>query len=166
VRRHHADTVHELRFAGVEQARPTEEFVSALRDADLVVIAPSNPFLSVAPILALPGLLTDEGRLPTRAPVVAVSPIVGGAALRGPADAIIVSLGGEASAVGIARHYTQRYPRLLDALVIDRLDEAQLSAVEEHLPAHVTDTVMRSSDDRQRLAADVLAFGLARAQSR
>jgi LPPG:FO 2-phospho-L-lactate transferase len=163
VHRRHADEVRELRQTGLADARPSQRVLAALRTAELVVIAPSNPFLSVGPILSLPGLRDASGRLPTDAPVVAVSPIVGGAALRGPADRIIVSLGGEASALGIARHYMERYPALLDALVIDEVDAVQAPAIEALGPVvHVTDTIMRDQPGRERLAREVLGFGLSR----
>jgi LPPG:FO 2-phospho-L-lactate transferase len=158
VRRHHADEVRELRQVGIEAARPSREVLRAIGSAELIVVAPSNPFLSVAPILGLDGVV--ESLRQSQAPIVAVSPIVGGAALRGPADRIFVSLGGEASALGVARHYGERYSALLDALVIDTIDSEQAPAVASlGIRVQVTDTVMRSDADRERLASEVLAFG-------
>jgi LPPG:FO 2-phospho-L-lactate transferase len=161
VRRRHADEVRELRQAGIEAASPTREVRRAIESAELVVVAPSNPFLSIAPILALAGV--PESLHESRAPLVAVSPIVGGVALRGPADRIFRSLGGEASALGVARHYRERDPALLDALVIDTIDVEQAPAVEAlGLGVHVTDTIMRDEAGRERLAREVLGFGLSR----
>ena len=95
--------------------------------------------------------------LSARAPVIAVSPIVGGAALRGPADRLFETLGGEASALGVARHYQDRYPGLVDALVIDAVDEGATASIEDvGLQVLVTGTVMRDHADRERLATTIL----------
>ena len=94
--------------AGIETARPTAEVLAAIAGARLIVIAPSNPFVSVGTILAVPGML--EALLAAPAPVVAVSPVVGGEALRGPADRMLESLGGEASARGVVAHYREQLP--------------------------------------------------------
>ena len=108
VRRGQRDTVLEIRRHGIDDARPTPEVLGAIASADLVVIAPSNPFVSVGTILALPGLL--EALREAAASVVAVSPVVGGRALRGPADRMLESLGGRATAGGVVEHYRERYP--------------------------------------------------------
>jgi LPPG:FO 2-phospho-L-lactate transferase len=158
VRRGHRDEVRELGYQGLGAARPTPEVLTAVRESDVIVIAPSNPFLSIAPILSLRAM--TEAATSSSAPVVAVSPIVAGAALRGPADRIFVSLGGDPSALGVARHYVERYPRLLDALVIDRVDRTLAPEIEAlGLKVLATGTVMRSDSDRERLAAEVVAFG-------
>jgi LPPG:FO 2-phospho-L-lactate transferase len=157
VQRRHEDEVRELRFEGAAEARPTAEAVAAIGEADLLIIAPSNPFLSIDAILAVPGIA--DALLAAPAALVAISPIVGGHALRGPADRIFVSLGGEPSALGVARHYVERYEALLDALVIDRVDADQATRIEElGLRVLVTGTVMTSEADRRRLAAEVLRF--------
>jgi LPPG:FO 2-phospho-L-lactate transferase len=158
VRRGHRDEVRDLRYDGLDSASPTPEVLEALSDAQLVVIAPSNPFLSIAPILGLRGVAEALRR--GAAPVVAVSPIVAGAALRGPADRIFASLGEEPSALGVARHYVERYPEVVDALVIDRVDRTQAPPIEAlGLKVLATGTVMRSESDRERLASEVVAFG-------
>ncbi|MBA3958940.1 MAG: 2-phospho-L-lactate transferase [Chloroflexi bacterium] len=155
VRRHHADAALEIRFEGVQEARPTTEALLAIESAQLLIVAPSNPFVSIGTILAVPGV---EAALRSSAgPLVAVSPIVGGHALRGPADRMFESLGGEASALGVARHYTERHAGLLDAIVIDRLDEDLAPAIEAlGLPVLVEQTVMRTDDDRAALARSIL----------
>ncbi|MBA3796469.1 MAG: 2-phospho-L-lactate transferase [Chloroflexi bacterium] len=155
VRRHHADAALEIRFEGVQEARPTTEALLAIESAQLLVVAPSNPFVSIGTILAVPGV---EAALRSSAgPLVAVSPIVGGHALRGPADRMFESLGGEASALGVARHYTERHAGLLDVIVIDRLDEDLAPAIEAlGLPVLVEQTVMRTDDDRAALARSIL----------
>jgi LPPG:FO 2-phospho-L-lactate transferase len=144
VHRQHEPRITDLRYRGAEHARPTPEVLEAIGVAELVVIAPSNPFLSVGAILAVPGIL--ESLLAVNVPVVAVSPIVGGRALRGPADRLLESLGGVASAAGVAAHYRDRYPGLVDVIVIDNLDAAQAAEIEaQGPPVLLTNTVMRST---------------------
>ena len=154
VHRHQAPEVRELRFEGIAAARPTAEVAAAIAEADAIVLAPSNPLVSVGPILAVPGLrgLLDDARA-RGVPVVAVSPIVGGRALRGPADRMLASLGHESSALGVARLYAG----LLDAFVLDRADAALGPPVEAlGMRALVTDTVMGDDADRARLAREVI----------
>jgi LPPG:FO 2-phospho-L-lactate transferase len=155
VRRHHADRVDALRLVGNEDATPSPDVLDAIGSAELIVLAPSNPFLSIGPILAVPGVA--DALLAAPAPVVGVSPIVGGAALRGPADDLFRSLGGEPTAAGVAAHYQTRHPGLLDALVIDTQD-ANLAArvAATGVEAVVEPTVMRDDADRQRLAEAIL----------
>jgi LPPG:FO 2-phospho-L-lactate transferase len=157
VRRHHADDVHEVHFHGIESAEPTAEVLEAIAGAGRIVFAPSNPFVSIGTILAVPGIV--DALRAARAPIVAVSPLIGGAAVRGPADRMFSSLGGEASAVGVARHYLEHHPGLLDGLVIDTVDGEQADAVRAlGLACRVTPTLMLSDDDRRRLALEVLVF--------
>jgi LPPG:FO 2-phospho-L-lactate transferase len=159
VRRGQVDEVLEIRRRGVDEARPTPEVLEAVAEAQLIVIAPSNPFVSVGTILALPGML--EALVQATAPIVAVSPLVGGVALRGPADRMLRSLGGVASAAGVVLHYRELYPGLVDTFVLDETDVAEVPALEasgaiiELLP-----TVMRDDDDRRTLAQAILASHL------
>jgi len=159
VRRRHADDVHEVHVHGIEHAEATHEVLHAVAGADRILIAPSNPFVSVGPILAVPGIL--DALLEADAPVVAVSPIIAGAAVRGPADRMFVTLGGEASALGVARHYVERYPGLLDAIVIDEQDADQSAAIAGlGIAARSAPTLMQSDADREalaRIALDVAA---------
>jgi LPPG:FO 2-phospho-L-lactate transferase len=151
VHRHHEPRVTDIRHRGAEQARPTPEVEEAIGDASLIVIAPSNPFLSVGSILAVPGILAALTAAP--ASVVALSPIVGGQALRGPADRLLESLGGVASAAGVAALYRDRYPGFVDAFVIDDLDADQAPEIEAAgVEVLVTNTVMRDLNDRRLLA--------------
>jgi LPPG:FO 2-phospho-L-lactate transferase len=153
----HANDALEVRFEGVEDARPTDQVRQAIVSADVLAIAPSNPFVSVGTILALPGMV--PALLACDAPLVAVSPIVAGAALKGPADRMFVTLGGESSALGVARHYVERYPGLLDGLLIDTADEAQVPAIEAlGMAVLVASAVTRDEPDRARLAEELLAF--------
>lgn len=153
VRRRHGDPVRGLEFAGIDAARVTDEVRDAVAGATAIVLCPSNPFVSVAPILAVPGL-RDLVRT-SGAPIVAVSPIVGGQALRGPAAAMLAALGHEVSALGVAR----LYQGLAQGFVLDEEDSALAPAVEAlGMRALVTPAVMRGLDDRRRLATAVLSF--------
>jgi LPPG:FO 2-phospho-L-lactate transferase len=158
VRLHQEPTVHEVRFRGIGAARPTPEVRAAFGDlghADVIAVAPSNPIVSVGPILAVPGvreaLAAARGR---GVPVVAVSGIVGGRALRGPADRMLASLGHESSALGVARLYAG----FVDVFVLDTVDVALAPAVEAlGLRTLVTDTIMTDDASRARLAGEMLA---------
>ena len=159
VRRGQRDRVLGIRRRGVESARPTPEVLAAIAGADLILIAPSNPFVSVGTILAVPGTL--EALLEAQARVVAVSPVVGGRALRGPADRMLASLGGEASATGVVEHYRTAYPGLVDIWILDAVDEGEAGALRERgILVDLRDTVMRDDADRQRLAEQILAAHL------
>jgi LPPG:FO 2-phospho-L-lactate transferase len=145
--------VEALEFPGIYDMQPSAGFLTALYASELtaIVICPSNPFLSILPILSLPGIRTAlESR---KVPLVAVSPIVGGAAVKGPAAKIMDELGIAVSSIGVAGFYGT----LLDGLMIDTVDAALASEIDG--PAVlVGDTMMRNSEDRRRVAADVLAF--------
>jgi LPPG:FO 2-phospho-L-lactate transferase len=159
VRLRQVPDVHEVRFLGIETARPTAEVVAAVGAADVVVIAPSNPIVSIGPILAVPGMpeLLDGGRR-RGARIVAVSGIIGGKALKGPADRMLASLGHEASAVGVARGYAG----LVDAFLLDAVDAELAPAVEAlGMRAVVADTIMTDDASRERLAREVLAAATA-----
>jgi LPPG:FO 2-phospho-L-lactate transferase len=133
-------------------ARLAGEARRALEAADLVVFCPSNQFVSIGPILALPGVR----ELIRARPAVAVSPIVGGEALRGPAAKMMLELGHEVSALGVARAYAG----LIAGLVIDQADAGLAPEIEAlGMRALVTGSVMRSDSDRRRLAAEVIEFG-------
>ena len=154
VRRGQQDTVLEIRRRGIEASRPTPEVLEALAQARLIVIAPSNPFVSVGTILAVPAML--EAILSSPAPVVAVSPVVGGAALRGPADRMLESLGGRATAGGVVEHYQAHYPGLVDTFVLDRIDADEAAALGAGADVELLETVMRSYADREQLAEAIL----------
>jgi LPPG:FO 2-phospho-L-lactate transferase len=146
--------VLEVAIEGAERARMTPEVEGALVAADAIVICPSNPLVSIAPILAVPGIrdaIGDARRRGTR--VAAVSPIVGGRALRGPADRMLAALGEEVSALGVAR----RYVGLADAFVIDLADAALAPDVERlGMRAVVAESVMTDDVSRAALARAVL----------
>jgi len=151
VRHGQADEVRSVRFAGADAARPSPGALVALATADLVVIGPSNPIVSIGPILAIPGM--REALLASPAPRLAVSGIVAGKALRGPADRMLTSLGHESSALGVARLYAG----LIERFVVDTADAALAPAIEAlGLAVSVLPTVMRSDEDRAGLAHALL----------
>jgi LPPG:FO 2-phospho-L-lactate transferase len=159
VHRHQEPTVHEVRFRGIESARATPEVLAAIDAAEVFVIAPSNPIVSVDPILAVAGTRPAIDEAKTRGiPVVAVSGIVGGKALKGPADRMLASLGEVASAAGVAA----RYRSLISHFVMDRVDARLQPSVEElGVRTLVTDTIMTDDRARARLAREVLDFAAA-----
>jgi LPPG:FO 2-phospho-L-lactate transferase len=153
VRRRHQDRVTGIRFGGIEAATLPPGVGTALDMAEVIVFCPSNPFVSLGPILAVPGF--RERLAATRVPRVAVSPIIGGRALKGPADRMLAGLGHDVSTLGVARLYAD----LLDGLVIDDEDAALAPAIEAlGLRTLVTQTIMGGAEDRQRLAEETLAF--------
>lgn len=147
-----------LAFAGIEQAQLQRDVRGWLLDPGLgvVLICPSNPLVSVAPILSVPGM--REALVDCAAPVIAISPIVGGQALKGPAAKMMRELDMPVSAAGVAAYYGD----VLDGFVIDQQDRAQASYVESlGLRVLVTDTVMRNQADKERLAREALSFARA-----
>jgi LPPG:FO 2-phospho-L-lactate transferase len=152
VRLRHGVPVRAVRFAGAEDARPSADVVAALREAEQVVVCPSNPIVSIGPLLAIPGVLAT---LTARRDVVtAVSPIVAGAALKGPADRLMAELGTEPSVVGVARLYAP----WVSTLVIDEVDRTSAAAVEaEGVRCVVAPTIMNSPEVAASLAEVVIA---------
>lgn len=147
--------VRELSYSGALVARPLQELVDVLRDADLraVVICPSNPHLSIDPILAVNGMRAALGR--ARAPIIAVSPIVAGRALKGPTAKIMNDLGLEVNAISVALHYCG----VIDGLVIDEADGLDAAAIESlGVRVSVAGTLMTTFDTRLALARQVLQF--------
>ena len=161
VGRRQSDDVLGVTFAGIERATAHPDALAAIREAEAVVIAPSNPIVSVAPILDIPGMREALGDTPGA--IVAVSPIVGGRALKGPAAQMLATLGHEVSALGVARLYAG----LIDGLVVDEVDRELVPAIELTGPrVLVTATVMGDEMDRRRLAAEVLDFAATLARER
>jgi LPPG:FO 2-phospho-L-lactate transferase len=154
VRLHHDVPVRAVRFAGAERARPTPAVMDALASAERIVVCPSNPIVSIGPLLAVPGVL--DALTARRERVVAVSPIVAGAALKGPADRLMAELGSEPSVVGVARLYAP----WVSTLVIDAADAGRAAEVEAAgQRCVVTETVMRSPETAAALARSVLDAG-------
>jgi len=139
-------TVKAIRFAGIEPARPAPGVLEAIKRADAIVICPSNPWLSIDPILAL---IDIRSSLHEKM-VVAVSPIIGGKTVRGPAAKIFKDMGISPSALAVSLHYND----LLSGFLLDTLD-ADI-ADQFSIPVRITNTLMRTHDDRRHLAEDVL----------
>jgi len=153
VRRRAEPRVRGLRFENVESARPAPGVLSALVETDVVVVCPSNPFISVGPILAVPGV--RDAVEETRARVIAITPIIGGRALKGPAADMLRDLGFEVSARSVAEMYSD----FADAFVLDEADRAIRPSVEAlGIEVLVANTVMTSPADKQRLAREVLTI--------
>jgi LPPG:FO 2-phospho-L-lactate transferase len=146
--------VQALEYQGAAQATPAPGFRTALGEPlDAIVICPSNPYLSVDPMLSIPGL--REGLSAAAAPVIAVSPIVAGTSIKGPTAKIMAELGVEQSAVSVARHYQG----LIDGFVLDSQDQAMAAAIRAMgIAVTVTQTVMQSLADREDLARVTLEF--------
>jgi len=145
VKRRHAVPVTAVRFDGVDTARPT--FLDVIGSSEVVVLAPSNPLVSIGPIRALPGV--DDALTARRDRVVAISPIVAGSALKGPADRLMRELGLEPSVVGVAKLYAG----IASVLVIDERDAALAPDVEAHgMRCIVTDTIMSTPKVTSALA--------------
>jgi LPPG:FO 2-phospho-L-lactate transferase len=158
VRQQCRPVVHELAFDGVTRARPHPDIATALRSGEIraVIICPSNPFISVEPILAIPGM--RDAIKASGAPVVAVSPIIGGHAVKGPTAKMMRELGLEVSAAGVAA----RYGDLLDGYIVDKVDADKVGTIGARVT--IAKTLMKSLDDREALArvtldaADALAL--------
>jgi LPPG:FO 2-phospho-L-lactate transferase len=141
-----------FRFAGIETARPAPGVREAIEQAEAVVICPSNPWVSIDPILAVVNLTPTPSRLRR---VVAVSPIIGGQTVKGPAAKMFAELGIQPSALAVARHYGN----LLTGFVLDSADAAMLGNIENlGMRAYATNTLMKTPADRRRLAENVLNF--------
>ncbi len=150
VRHRWQPTVKLIEYRGAEQASLSIAVRAAFDRADVVVICPSNPLLSIAPMLAIPGMISAIGR----APVVAVSPIVAGAAIKGPAAKLFNDLGLIASAPSVAAYYGE----LLAGFVLDVQDGALYTQADFRCPVLVTDTIMKTEQDKCSLARRVLAW--------
>jgi LPPG:FO 2-phospho-L-lactate transferase len=155
VQRQARDHVKAVRYHGAREARPAPGVLAAIRSAEVLVICPSNPVASIDPILAVPGV--RDALRARRDRTVAVSPIVGGAPLRGMADRLLPVVGVEVSAPGVAGHYAD----VAGAFVVDRVDAALAGRAAEALgggPVAVTDTIMVDDDAAHRLAEVALAL--------
>ena len=152
VQRHHSVPISNVRFEGAEDSEPAPRVLDAIESADLIVIAPSNPLVSIAPVLAVPGI--RDALVRRRKNVIAVSPIIAGAALKGPADRMLAELGHDASVLGVAALYNE----FVSTLVIDTADDSLKSAVESFgLNCIVTETIMSKPGVSESLARTVLS---------
>lgn len=156
IQRRCSDEVQGVVFVGAQAAKPAPGVLDALKNADAILLAPSNPIVSIGSILAVPGIhdvLHEASGM-----IVAVSPIVGGAPIKGPADKLMRGLHMDVSAVGVARYYRD----FLDVMVIDEQDAHLVEEIEDlGIPTSITDTIMRSDEAKASLARHVLkAAGL------
>jgi LPPG:FO 2-phospho-L-lactate transferase len=156
VKRKCLDAVLDVVFVGASESRPAPGVLDAIKDAEAIFIAPSNPIVSIGSILAIPGI--HDALHEARGMVVAISPIVGGAPIKGPADKLMLGLKMEVSPIGVARFYRD----FLDVMVIDKQDEHLLGAIEDlGIPALATNTIMHDGAAKKALAQKVLeAAGL------
>jgi LPPG:FO 2-phospho-L-lactate transferase len=151
VRRRCEPAVRAIEYENIDKASPAAGVLESIAGADLIIICPSNPFISIGPILAVPGI--REALVQSAAAIAAVSPIVGGRAIKGPAATMLRDLGFEVSAVAVARMYSE----FATVFVLDRADAALASQVEAMgMRAIVTNTIMESQDDKKALAEDIL----------
>ena len=152
VKRNFLPKVRKFEFAGIDQANPTPGLIESILAADLIIFCPSNPFVSIDPILEVRGVRAAlENKV-----IIAVSPIVGGKALKGPAAKMFLELGINPSVMSIADHYKQ----ILTGLVIDTKDADEISN-DNHsrIIYYETNAIMKDEDDRIRLACEVIEFG-------
>jgi LPPG:FO 2-phospho-L-lactate transferase len=156
IRLHAEPAAHRFVFSGIDDARPAPGVLDAIETADVVVLPPSNPVVSIGAILAVPGIRTAIAQ--TRAPVVGLSPIIGGAAVRGMADACLRAIGVETSAYAVARHYGDRtHDGLLDGWLVDESDKDAADAlVEEGLAARAVPLWMTDVDATAQMAEAAL----------
>ncbi len=153
VRRRQQDDVLGVQIGGVESATPAQGVIEAIGEAETIVFCPSNPIVSIGPILAIPGVRAAIER--SKAIKVAVSPIIGGKALKGPADRMLTTLGHDATALGVARIYAG----LIDGFVIDNVDSELTYAIEGlGMRTRPLQSIMGDTADRVRFAGEVLDF--------
>jgi LPPG:FO 2-phospho-L-lactate transferase len=144
--------VKSFELQGIEAARPLSNVLTAISSCDIVIIAPSNPWVSIDPILAIPDYRSEIAQKP----VIAVSPLIGGKAIKGPAAKMYQELGITPCASAVAHHYQE----LLTGFIFDNLDHHELEKIERwRIIALVTDILMKNKQDRLRLAKEVLEFG-------
>jgi LPPG:FO 2-phospho-L-lactate transferase len=161
VQRWYQDPVKAVRFAGATEAEPAPGVVETIMSARAVILAPSNPSTSIGPILSVPGI--RDALRKTEATVAAISPIVGDAAVSGPAGVLMAAQGFPVSIAGVARAYED----FLDILIADLRDaEAAKQLTRPGLRVHCTNTIMRNSDDKAKLARTVLALLTAESAAR
>jgi LPPG:FO 2-phospho-L-lactate transferase len=155
VERWYQDPVESVRYAGASDAEPAPGVIDAIRGSEAVILAPSNPVSSIAPIMAVPGI--REALRESRARIAAVSPIVAGAAVSGPAGILMQAQGFPVSIAGIAKFYHD----FLDMLIVDLKDRRMADELQKSgMRVHCTQTLMRTQEDRIALAKTVLSLAL------
>lgn len=153
VRRRCEPRVRELRFDNIGSARPAAGIEQAILESDAVIVCPSNPFISINPILAVPGIRDTLRK--TKANVIAITPVIGGRAVKGPTADMLGDLGHEVSARGVAALYSD----FIKLFVLDETDKGIQPEIESlGLKVAVTDTLMKTIEDKRRLARQVIEF--------
>jgi LPPG:FO 2-phospho-L-lactate transferase len=153
IKRRAEPVVRRIRFEGAERAQPAPSVLPAIRDANRIIICPSNPLISIGPILAVPGI--REALQARRGDVISVCPIVGGKSLKGPTDKMLAELGQEVSALGVAKLYVD----FTGTFVIDSEDAPQAEAIRNlGMQVAVLPTVMKTRAQKRKLAKDLLAL--------
>jgi len=151
VKRKAQDPVLDVKFEGIEKAEPSPGVIESILNADGIIICPSNPIVSIGPIISIKGV--KEALSEAKAKIVAISPIVRGAPIKGPADKLMKGLGIEVSALGVAKIYKD----FLDIFIIDSVDENLKSEIESlGIKVHVTNTIMKTLEDKIKLAKETL----------
>ena len=151
VKRKAQDPVLHVKFEGIEKAEPSPGVIESILNADGIIICPSNPIVSIGPIISIKGV--KEALSEAKAKIVAISPIVRGAPIKGPADKLMKGLGIEVSALGVAKIYKD----FLDIFIIDSVDENLKSEIESlGIKVHVTNTIMKTLEDKIKLAKETL----------
>lgn len=151
VRRGARDTVLDVKFVGAETAKPAPQVIETILDSRLVIVCPSNPIVSIGTILSIKGV--RDALIRSKARKIAISPIVAGGPIKGPADKLMRGLGLEVSPYSVAHLYRD----FLDTFVLDEADQQEKPRIEElGIKVVVTDTIMRSLEDKVRLAKTVL----------
>jgi len=145
------EEILEVDLIGIEQAQATDEVLTTIAEADFIIIAPSNPIVSISPILAIPGI--EEALHKTSAPVIAVSPIINGRAIRGPADKMMNAAGYSSDVIGVA----QCYQGVIDGIVIDNADQHFVPQLKEkNLQVMVTNTLMNNRESKIELVNGIV----------
>lgn len=161
VREQYKPEVMDISFHGIKDARPTPEALDAIAQADVIVIAPSNPLVSIAPVLGIQGI--TEAIQVASAPVLAVSPLIAGKVVKGPADKMMAALGMRSDAVGVVEHYVG----IVDRVFIDNADEVLVQEIDAlGLQVTCTDIMMRDLADKTRLAGEILSQRVATKRAR
>jgi LPPG:FO 2-phospho-L-lactate transferase len=148
-------------FEGIKSSNPASGVIESLNEAELIIICPSNPWVSIDPILSVPGVRDAITAKADYCEVIAVSPIIAGQAVKGPAAKMYQELGLTPSATSVAQHYgSQIEGNLLTGFVFDKLDADQKGVIVEiGLATLITNTLMKTQEDRIRLAKELITFG-------
>ena len=153
VRRKCEPAIQEIKFEGISTAKPSQQFIDAISQAETIIICPSNPIVSIAPIIELPGIKELISNFKGKR--IAVSPIIGKQALKGPAAKMMMELNEDVSSIGVAK----RYIGICDWFVIDKADTEEASEIEKlGMNVHITSTIMNSDEEKINLANKILSL--------